>query len=287
MASGSGSSLYDGIVEFAVGSPGFLQTLGSLYTKVGLLLFGALFVVAWWRARSTGSASAMAFALLAPLVTLAAYLVSEVSKSFIHEERPCRGLPETATVLKCPDPGDWSFPSNHSTIAAAAAVGLIFAWRKLMPWVITMALAMAFSRVFVGAHYPHDVLAGLTVGAVVAWLLVRVSKDRVTGLVERFGENPRLAFALGVKPAEPEPEVVAAQAEEELTQVLPRQQPRPPQRRRGPDQPTVRIPAQPPRPRQRPANPPAPPAARRQQAVPPVQRRQPPRPPHPDSRPRP
>jgi hypothetical protein len=154
-----------------------------------------------------------------------------------------------------------------------------------------MALAMAFSRVFVGAHYPHDVLAGLAVGAVVAWLLVRVSKDRVTELVERFGENPRLAFALGVKPAEPEPEFepepVAVQEEEELTQVLPRQQPRPPQRRRGPDQPTVRIQAQPPRPRQRPGSPAVPPAPRRQQAAPPIQRRQPPRPPHPDTRPRP
>ena len=277
MTTGSGSSLYDGVVEFAVGSPGWLQSLGSLYTKDGLLIFGVLFVYVWWRARSAGSAEQMASALLAPLVTLAAYLVSEVSKTFIHEERPCRGLPETATVLKCPDVGDWSFPSNHSAIAASAAVGLLFAWRKLTPWVVTMALAMAFSRVFVGAHYPHDVLAGLVVGAGVAWPLVRLTTARATELVVKFGENPRLAFALGIVATpelEPELEPVPRPANEEPTQVLPRQRP---QRPRGSDQPTVRLPAQ----------------SRPRQAVQAVERRQPPRPPrppHPDdrvSRPRP
>jgi undecaprenyl-diphosphatase len=263
-ATGSGSSLYDGVVEFAVGSPGWLQGLGSLYTQAGLLIFGALFVCVWWRARMKGSAAEMASALLAPLVTLAAYLVSEVSKTFIHEERPCRGLAETATVLKCPAVGDWSFPSNHSTIAAAAAMALIFAWRKLTPWVVTMAVAMAFSRVFVGAHYPHDVLAGLAVGAGVAWLLVRLSTARATQLVARLGDHPRLGFVVGIKPAEtPEP-LLPEPGDEELTQVLPRQ---PSQRYRGPDQPTVRMPAQAPRPRQRQAGPAAP---RRQ---PPVQPR--------------
>jgi membrane-associated phospholipid phosphatase len=278
LAAGSGSGLYDGITGFAVASPAWLQKLGALYTEVGLLLFGALFVYVWWRARTTGTAEDMALALLAPAVTVAAYLVSEISKSFIHEERPCRGLAESATVLKCPDVGDWSFPSNHSAIAAGAAVGLLLAWRRLRPWVIAMALAMAFSRVFVGAHYPHDVLAGLFVGAVVAWLLVRALSGRVTGLIERFADHPHFGLLVGIRPGqepepdhepdyEPEPE---RDASEEPTQLLPRQ-PRAPRRPVRADQPTVRI-----------ATPP--PAAPFRPQAPAAPRRQPP-PPRPDGRP--
>jgi len=263
-AAGSGSGLYDGIAGFAVASPAWLQKLGALYTEVGLLLFGALFVYVWWRARTTGTAKDMALALLAPAVTVAAYLVSEVSKSFIHEERPCRGLAESATVLKCPDVGDWSFPSNHSTIAAAAAVGLLLAWRRSRPWVITMAVAIAFSRVFVGAHYPHDVLAGLFVGAVVAWLLVRALTERVTALVERFADHPRLGLLVGIRPGQ-EPELEPEWDDsEEPTQLLPRQ-PRLPRHPARADQPTVRL-----------ATPP--PAARVRPQAPATPRRQPPRP---------
>ncbi|HEV7978890.1 phosphatase PAP2 family protein [Amycolatopsis sp.] len=269
-AAGSGSGLYDGIAGFAVASPAWLQKLGALYTEVGLFLFGALFVYVWWRARTTGTAKDMALALLAPAVTVAAYLVSEVSKSFIQEERPCRGLAESATVLKCPDVGDWSFPSNHSTIAAAAAVGLLLAWRRSRPWVITMAVAMAFSRVFVGAHYPHDVLAGLFVGAVVAWLLVRALTERLTALVERYADHPRFGWLVGIRPGqEPEPEFEPEWDDsEEPTQLLPRQPRAPrraPQRPARADQPTVRI-----------ATPPPP--ARFRPQVPPAPRRQPPRP---------
>jgi membrane-associated phospholipid phosphatase len=203
-ASSSGSGLYDAITSLGVHSPGFVQGLLLAYTKYGLVLVVPLFTLLWWRARASGSAERMAPALLAPAGTLAAYLFSEILKTMVHEERPCRGLPVTSYIGKCPDPGDWSFPSNHSVIAASAALGAVYAWRRAMPWLFSLAALMAFSRVFVGAHFPHDVLGGLFFGAAFAWLAHRFALDPATGLVERFaGRVPwRL---LGTPPEAAEP----------------------------------------------------------------------------------
>ncbi|QRP50851.1 phosphatase PAP2 family protein [Amycolatopsis sp. FDAARGOS 1241] len=186
---GSGSGLYDAITAFGVSTPGWLRDLALAYTGYGLVLVVPLFAWVWWRARTEGGAERMALALLAPIGTAVAYVVSEVVKSFVHEERPCRGLPASAIAGECPSPGDWSFPSNHSTIAAAAAVGVVFAWRRAWPWLCALAAAMGFSRIFVGAHYPHDVLVGLCLGAGVAALLNRYALARVTALVTRVADR--------------------------------------------------------------------------------------------------
>ncbi|WP_328318925.1 phosphatase PAP2 family protein [Streptomyces sp. NBC_00388] len=167
----SSSELYRNIVEFAHSTPSWVQQLMEWWTEGGLLLFAVLFVVVWWRAR-TASAQAMALALVAPLGTAIAYVLSEVLKSVIHEDRPCRAVAGAMRpLIDCPAPGDWSFPSNHSIIAAAAAVGLSLALVRLVWLTVPVAVLMAFSRVFVGVHYPHDVLVGLILGALIALLV--------------------------------------------------------------------------------------------------------------------
>src|SRR3954463_4368981 len=105
-AADSGSGLYDGVVEFAAATPSWFQSLGELYTKAGLLIFGVLFLVVWWRARATNDARTVALSLLAPAVTVGASVWSELLKLVIHEDRPCRGLPREATVSECPEIGD-------------------------------------------------------------------------------------------------------------------------------------------------------------------------------------
>ncbi|MFD3498909.1 phosphatase PAP2 family protein [Streptomyces sp. NPDC058676] len=76
------------------------------------------------------------------------------------------------SLAACPPPGDWSFPSNHATIAGAAAVTLALVRRTALWLTAPLALLMASSRVFVGVHYPHDVAAGLALGAAVAFAVV-------------------------------------------------------------------------------------------------------------------
>ncbi|WP_242894942.1 phosphatase PAP2 family protein [Actinomadura litoris] len=188
--------IYRDVTGFADGTPPWVHTAADVGTNAGLLLFAVLFAAGWWRARG-GDGRAMGLALAAPVAMVAAYLVSEVSKGYLREERPCRAVAGAVHIAACPAPGDWSFPSNHATIAAGSAAALVVAWRATAPLVLPLAALMAFSRVFVGVHYPHDVAAGFAVGCVVApvvaLLLVRVAAP----LVDRLRDVPVGAALLG------------------------------------------------------------------------------------------
>lgn len=176
------AELYRDITDFAHGTPTWVQHTAETGTEAGLLLFVALFVTTWWRARRD-TTRAFAIAALAPLATAVAYVCSELLKSVVTQERPCRAVPgATASLAACPPPGDWSFPSNHATIAGASAVTLALARRTLLWLTAPLALLMAFSRVFVGVHYPHDVVAGLAFGALVAVTAVRLTTHPATRL---------------------------------------------------------------------------------------------------------
>ncbi|MER5179006.1 phosphatase PAP2 family protein [Streptomyces sp. NPDC002896] len=178
------SGLYRDIGDFAHDTPAWVQHLLEAWTEAGLLLFGVLFAAAWWRARR-GGPGALALAVLAPLATAVAYVCSELVKSAVDEERPCRAVAGApASLVACPPHGDWSFPSNHATIAGAAAVALTLAWRGIARLAFPMALLMAYSRVFVGVHYPHDVLVGLLIGAVVGYAVVRLGRQPMTRVAE-------------------------------------------------------------------------------------------------------
>ncbi|HQG03044.1 MAG TPA: phosphatase PAP2 family protein [Thermoleophilia bacterium] len=71
----------------------------------------------------------------------------------------------------------YSFPSGHTMAATAFAVALVFvAWPTRWRWPVTVggvaaAAAMGFSRVYVGVHWPSDVIGGWMMGAATAWLV--------------------------------------------------------------------------------------------------------------------
>ncbi|MGW3646214.1 phosphatase PAP2 family protein [Streptomyces sp. NPDC000878] len=174
-------SAYTDVVDLARRSPGWLDDLVSAWSTYGLAVFAVLMAVAWWRARRVSAAAAV-IALAAPVVVVAGYGVDAALKLVVREDRPCQSL-HVATLEACPAPGDWSFPSNHAAIAAAAAVALLFVSRRLGAVAVVAACAMAASRVWVGAHYPHDVAAGVVVGALVAALAMVALRRRPDSLV--------------------------------------------------------------------------------------------------------
>jgi undecaprenyl-diphosphatase len=97
-------------------------------------------------------------------------IVDDVSKKFVPRDRPF----ETIAGMQLIDarPGSPSFPSNHSAMAAAGALALT----RMMPaggWIFwPLALVIAFSRVYLGLHWPTDVLGGLILGFAVAWFVL-------------------------------------------------------------------------------------------------------------------
>jgi undecaprenyl-diphosphatase len=176
---------YLDVMRFAQGTPRWFQSFAGFFTEAAIVLLLVFVLVCWWRARGL-SARSMAFALLAPAGVVAAYSVSEVIKTVYEVERPCRTLGDVVTIVECPPPGDWSFPSNHSVIAGAAAIGILMAWRALGLAALLLATGAAASRVFVGAHYPHDAMTGLALGALVALIICPLLARPVTTFVDKL-----------------------------------------------------------------------------------------------------
>lgn len=104
---------------------------------------------------------------------IATVLSSELKGAF-DRPRPPVGHPEIHPLIAVPH--SYSMPSGHATgaFAAAVAVGLVHP-RVRWPLVVLAGL-IAFSRVWLGVHYPTDVLAGAALGTAVAggvWLAAR------------------------------------------------------------------------------------------------------------------
>jgi len=184
--SGVDGTAYLDVVDTAHSAPAWFDSIVSAYSSYGLALFAVLMLAGWWQARRQSAPQAIR-AMAVPVLTVAAFGVSTLLKQAVQETRPCRSL-HVVTLEACPAPGDWSFPSNHATLAAATAVAMWFVSVRLGVIASVGALAMAGSRVWVGAHYPHDILAGLAVGALVtlsAALLLDRYASALAGVVDR------------------------------------------------------------------------------------------------------
>lgn len=158
---------YLAVIQFARETP-WLHTPVLLYTDfVGLVLFAAMMVIGWWTTRSADSRLLTA-ALWPPVAVVLAYLVNDLVKLIVQEPRPCQQIAHVVMVTACEAPGDFSFPSNHSAIAGAFAASMLMISRKLGVIAVVAGLLMVASRVYIGAHYPHDVIVGALIGVVVA-----------------------------------------------------------------------------------------------------------------------
>lgn len=134
----------------------------------------------------------VAASLYVLFAVVTAGIAAALLKFVIGRARP-RLLDETgpyAFDLFGPNASWASFPSGHTTTIMSCAMALAL----LLPrWRVPILLAGVFcslSRVFVGAHYPSDVLGGVALGALASWLLARRLAQR--RLVFRFDETGRL-----------------------------------------------------------------------------------------------
>ena len=100
----------------------------------------------------------------------AAILISEsvsgALKEWIERDRPAVADPDPDTLVDLP--ATYSFPSGHATVSFACATVLALAVPRLAWPLYTLAALIAFSRVYVGVHYPFDVLAGAVLGVAIA-----------------------------------------------------------------------------------------------------------------------
>ncbi|MGW3361167.1 phosphatase PAP2 family protein [Streptomyces bungoensis] len=134
----------------------------------------------------------MTVALAAPVAVMAAFAVAEVVKEIVGEVRPCRSMPHAYIVDACPAPSDYAFPSGPSAVAAATVAALFLLDRRLSAIAAVFAVAEGYTRVYVGAHYPHDVLGSVLLALPVAYLTSVAVRRWATPLVASLGRGALL-----------------------------------------------------------------------------------------------
>jgi len=170
------------VLNRSLQNPLFDLVMPILSTKRYALLPAAvavLMLIVWGGKRMWLVVAAGALAIT--LSDLGANLI----KAELHRPRPCHVIVGARLLMECTQ--SFSLPSNHaSNMFAIATVGWLGfpRWRWLLP---LLASGVAYSRVYVGVHYPGDVLVGAFWGVGIGWACTACAKR---ALPEWFGDTP-------------------------------------------------------------------------------------------------
>lgn len=141
---------------------------------------------------------AAAIALAAPCVTLAKALIGRPRPEFDEPGLilgpfgqypiPGKGVYHAWEIWQPISARLWSMPSSHTAYAVVMAVfiGAVYPRLRILAWAI--ALTVAFARIWTGAHYPTDVIAGFAIGLAAA--NTAISRQWGTRLLNRLTHRP-------------------------------------------------------------------------------------------------
>ncbi|MBI2870980.1 MAG: phosphatase PAP2 family protein [Candidatus Omnitrophica bacterium] len=121
------------------------------------------------RARGLVTGALMVLALAFSNVVTGSWL-----KPLFGRPRPFAALEDVRLLI--PPPASMSFPSTHATISFAVAVVVAFRHPRAAVWIFGWAVLMAYTRAYVGVHYPSDLLGGAIAGTLIGWGLVLTEK---------------------------------------------------------------------------------------------------------------
>ncbi len=145
---------------------------------LGLLIFGG----------KTGRIIAV---LLIPAIAISDQLSSHILKPLVGRIRPCHELENVRLLVPCGS--GLSFPSSHAVNSFTVATLLSKFYRKYLVYLFSLAFLISFSRIYVGVHYPGDVIAGMMIGFAVGifvfylWVYsVKVYENKIRKKFEKF-----------------------------------------------------------------------------------------------------
>jgi undecaprenyl-diphosphatase len=145
--SGTSNPVFDAVMPFITGDV-FLHYIA-----------GALWLLLVWRAGRKGRIVALATLVV---IALSDQSSAHLFKSLFSRPRPPHALDSVRLLVDTTR--SFSFPSAHASNAFAVATFVSFFYRRARGWLFFVAALIAYSRVYVGVHYPADVLAGAVLG---------------------------------------------------------------------------------------------------------------------------
>lgn len=150
------------------GHPAALELPVTVFSMTGNYgLFWLMLAAGFW---FFGNELTIGILVLLPFVIYPTLLVNFVLKVALRRERPVHQEANLRPLVKVPS--SRSFPSSHAAMSFAAAIFMSHFHPELWPLFFGLALLMSWSRVYVGVHYPSDVLAGTVVGIAMGWLIL-------------------------------------------------------------------------------------------------------------------
>lgn len=180
----AGNGALDRVMVFVTTQDHWVPVLAGLW--IALVVWG-------------GRKGRMAAATLAVAVALSDQLSSALIKPIAARVRPANALPEGAVDLLVGRSRAFSFPSSHAANSAAAATVLSWRWPRWTVLAFAAAALVAFSRVYVGLHYPGDVLGGAVLGIMCGRGAIWV----VAASVRAIGRLKGSRGSRGISPAAP------------------------------------------------------------------------------------
>ena len=119
-------------------------------------------------------------------ISLSDQLSSHLIKPWVQRIRPCNVLPDVHLLVSCTK--SFSFPSTHASNLFASAFFISSFYKKFAPVLYSMAVLVALSRVYVGVHYPLDIIGGAFLGIFCAMMMIMIF-NWINNKTTRFGRE--------------------------------------------------------------------------------------------------
>jgi len=132
-----------------------------------------LILIWFWLLLFCGKRGKIAAIILLLTVAFTDVFAAQIIKPFFERLRPSHSIIDSINLL-VPKGGKYGFVSNHAANTMSAAIVILYFYRKWGYLAIGISIIVGISRIYVGVHYPVDVLGGWILGCLTAWIFITI-----------------------------------------------------------------------------------------------------------------